>query len=599
MNTATGLRQVMTPDGLPLLLGGCIATGGQGAIHAIVDAPDLLAKLYHAAPDADQADKLRSMCAAIQPALGALGAWPINLLNDDTGGLAGFTMQRFAAFHPLHMAYDSGSRSSVFPNADWRWLVSLARRLAEVVQHVHALGHIIGDLNPNNVLVHADGRVVLVDCDSYQIRFGGVLHPCAVAMPEFCPPELHGAPLSTTARTRNHDCFSLAILIFHTLMLGRHPFAPAQTSAAEPASLTEQIARLAYGYATGAPDNAPDAAVFNQLPKPLHRAFHDAFRSEHKRPTARGWVDALVQLERQLVSCPQEPAHIHVTNASCPWCSMRDAAVQVFADQSHLPTAAETDLAAVVVRLRALQRDGGVPQPRNFPAPAASRPRRSVRIAALRARLPVIGRKAQRWLADEQKAAGQLALQWHQAQRNYAEVVQFKAARRALVEAGRRMEQWEAETNQARFRAARVTDARRRITRHLSRHSIVGSPLPGLDAKTAAWLSELDVNVAADLDQPRLDAIARRSPALALTLWQWFDALDRKVACTLDASDADLDKRRIHAERELMFAFERLRNEIGRATETERQAADAVLALHMHYNQVLAEHQLLGAPATS
>jgi DNA-binding helix-hairpin-helix protein with protein kinase domain len=49
-------------------------------------------------------------------------------------------------------------------------------------------------------------------------------NPCKVGVPEFTPPELQGKNLSMNFRTFNHDYFGLAVLIFYTLMMGRHPF---------------------------------------------------------------------------------------------------------------------------------------------------------------------------------------------------------------------------------------------------------------------------------------------------------------------------------------------------------------------------------------
>ena len=51
------------------------------------------------------------------------------------------------------------------------------------------------------------------------------MFPCEVGVAHFTPPELAGRNLHELQRTTNHDCFGLAVLIFHLLFLGRHPYA--------------------------------------------------------------------------------------------------------------------------------------------------------------------------------------------------------------------------------------------------------------------------------------------------------------------------------------------------------------------------------------
>jgi DNA-binding helix-hairpin-helix protein with protein kinase domain len=99
-----------------------IAQGGQGSVFRVAGRPTQLAKLYHHAPALEQAEKLAHMTSTRQPALAALGAWPIELLHDVEGALRGFLMPAFDGHLPLHMAYDGTTRATHFARADWRWL---------------------------------------------------------------------------------------------------------------------------------------------------------------------------------------------------------------------------------------------------------------------------------------------------------------------------------------------------------------------------------------------------------------------------------------------------------------------------------------------
>ena len=63
--------------------------------------------------------------------------------------------------------------------------------------------------------VGADGTVMLIDCDSFQVRDGAEVFTCDVGVPLFTASELHGYGFRGLLRTENHDRFGLAVLLFH------------------------------------------------------------------------------------------------------------------------------------------------------------------------------------------------------------------------------------------------------------------------------------------------------------------------------------------------------------------------------------------------
>lgn len=96
---------------------------------------------------------------------------------------------------------------------------------------MHEKGILMGDINPRNFLVTPQCAVYLVDCDSYQ--FGGF--SCPVGTPLYTPPEVHrsmraaGVENYGYIRTEDNERYSLAVLLFEILMLGK-----ARTRAATP-----------------------------------------------------------------------------------------------------------------------------------------------------------------------------------------------------------------------------------------------------------------------------------------------------------------------------------------------------------------------------
>ncbi|MBX3329580.1 MAG: hypothetical protein KF722_04195 [Nitrospira sp.] len=316
-------------SGVTVVLGQEIGRGGEGVIFALPESPDRVAKLYLKELEPKKVQKLTMMVGTSTPTLLKIAAWPIDLLIDAYQKLRGFVMPRIAARRDIHELYSPKSRVDAFPQTDFRFLVHVGTNIARAFARVHEHGHVIGDVNHGNLLVGPDGTVMLIDCDSFQVGQGATAFSCDVGVPLFTAPELHGKPLRGLIRTPNHDMFGLAVLLFHLVYMGRHPFAgrflghgdmPIEKAVAEN--------RFAYG---------PDRQA-NQMERPpgtipldtMGRTISDLFIRTFERagnhggrPKAEKWIDALVQLENSLRVCSSAKWHHYLQSLpACPWCSV-------------------------------------------------------------------------------------------------------------------------------------------------------------------------------------------------------------------------------------------------------------------------------------
>src|SRR5665213_2177366 len=206
-------------------LGPQLGVGGEGAVFEVVGRPDSVAKIYHKPLDARGEQKLRLMATLARPDLLTVAAWPMATLQQTPNGpLVGILMPRVSGHKEIHTLYSPAHRKKEFPTADWAFLIQSAMNCAVAFDAIHRRGHAIGDVNQSNVLVSPKAMVSLIDCDSYQISAGGKSFPCEVGVPLYTPPELQGQSFRGVVRTHNHDRFGLAVLIFHLLFVGRHPF---------------------------------------------------------------------------------------------------------------------------------------------------------------------------------------------------------------------------------------------------------------------------------------------------------------------------------------------------------------------------------------
>jgi DNA-binding helix-hairpin-helix protein with protein kinase domain len=125
-----------------------------------------------------------------------------------------------------------------------------------------------------------------------------------------------------------HDRFGLAVLLFHLLGMGRHPYAGVPVDIAranDEWTLEWAIRRHHFTYSRARPVQGfrppPYAPPAEALPPEVFAMFEAAFSPDpQRRPSAQAWHDVLAGI-RGLRRCPRNPAHDYGTHLStCPWC---------------------------------------------------------------------------------------------------------------------------------------------------------------------------------------------------------------------------------------------------------------------------------------
>lgn len=310
-------------------LGQELGRGGEGTAFAIDGQRDRVAKIYAVPPDQRKIQKLAAMAETASPALLSIAAWPIDLLTDTKGDVRGFVMPRVVARRDIHELYSPKSRAEAFPEADFRFLAHIGANIARAFAVVHEQGHVLGDVNHGNLLVGPDATVMLIDCDSFQIGTGAHVFTSDVGVPLFTAPELHGRAFRGLVRTPNHDRFGLAVLLFHLLYMGRHPFAGRYSG---PGDMPIEKAIAEYRFAYG-PDRAalgmeqpPGTIPLETMGAAIAANFARAFgrtASNGGRPDAKSWITALEKLKAGLRACSAASWHQYPGElGSCPWCAI-------------------------------------------------------------------------------------------------------------------------------------------------------------------------------------------------------------------------------------------------------------------------------------
>ena len=622
----------------PVARGALIGRGGEGDVYDVPDQPDLVAKVYHKAPSPDRIAKLEAMVGLREDRLAEIAAWPVKLLRDRGSTVVrGFLMPKVKDHHPIHHLYSPKSRAISFPETDFRFLVHTAMNLARAFDRVHATGCVIGDVNYGNVMVSSKAMVKLIDCDSFQIQDrAGRIFRCEVGEPTFVPPELQGSELRKIDRNRNHDAFGLAILIFHLLFQGRHPFAGRFQGTGDMGierAIREH--RFAYGRTGKAMrmEPPPYSLQLAEISREVAALFEQTFAPENARgghrPMPAAWSVALEALGRHLAICSVNPAHFFVTSGvGCPWCTI-EAGTGAILFQTKLvgtPPSATADLTAVWAEIEAV-----ATPPSNSPPPLQSRAMPSPSQPALAIRQKVISSRIGggilailtflsvvnagslgielRWLIgatgilaaailgfrggggrhrrEYQQNEQAVSERYHALERTWSE----RASNAAFLEKRRQLEAVRQELQQLphyRDEQLRKLEANRReaqLRAFLEQFEIADAAIDGIGVTRKATLLSYGVETAEDINEHALSRVPGVGPTLAKRLLRWRAGLQSRFR--FDATKAVDPKQLLAITRDVQIRQSRLEAQL-RAGPSEL----ARIAASIHQRQGLLRPQI-------
>jgi len=358
--------QLVDGEGNPIHLGTRIGKGGEGNVFDVEGDPSVVAKVYHQTPLTEaQFLKLDAMVQRRTRELTKVSAWPESILRDARGNEpCGLLMPKIDKARQLHELYGTTNRRMHFPEVRWHHLLLAARNLAAAFHTMHEQGIVVGDVNQGNLMVNHQYNIRFIDCDSFQITAGDQIFFCPVGTPHFTPPELQAQKFGGVARTIDHDAFGLAVLIFHLVFVGRHPFAGRFRGEGD-LLIEEAIAERRFAFSRDKDatmvEPPPYSLQLDDLPTELGDLFEAAFRTGGvngtPRPTAEQWVRQLDALMTQRAACELDSLHIHYNGLkTCPWCRIEDeGGPSFFVQDSGASFVSDGRLAMLDAKINALR----------------------------------------------------------------------------------------------------------------------------------------------------------------------------------------------------------------------------------------------------
>ena len=302
---SSSYSNVLDRNGAVKQLGAELARGGEGTIYPLTDRADILVKCYH--DDILQKnrktlrDKLQAMVEVHQRFGNPNLSWPLLSVFNAQGEWIGYAMRRVSGVK-MHCLAHAILYKKHFPNLTRVALVQILLNLVTQVEQLHQQGVMIGDYNLNNFLCDPQTlQVGLIDCDSYQVQLAGVRYPCPVGSPDLTPKEHHGMNYADVVRNPQSEVFSLAIILFKCLMLGRHPY---DVVGGEDPVSNLKAGNFPYGKGNSGIPKGDWYNIWSHMPYRLKSLFVSTFvegaTDPQQRPSLADWKQALQLYQTEL-----------------------------------------------------------------------------------------------------------------------------------------------------------------------------------------------------------------------------------------------------------------------------------------------------------
>ncbi len=215
----TSGEKVRLKSGFEFEIKKLISAGGEGSIYE-TEVKGQVCKIYH--PNKLSQHKQQKVELMVSRKVNRPGiCWPSEIVMNKDGEFVGYLMPRASGITMQSAMFIKPQLEKNFPNWTRCDLVKIAIAFIEHIHYLHKLNIIVGDINPLNILIGGNGKTLyIVDTDSFQLEG----FPCTVGTVNFTPPEIQGIAFASYLRTKEHELFAIATMIFMILFPGKPPY---------------------------------------------------------------------------------------------------------------------------------------------------------------------------------------------------------------------------------------------------------------------------------------------------------------------------------------------------------------------------------------
>ncbi len=196
--------------------------GGEGKVLKLLslshyNCDDFVIKIFHNIErNSDKESKIKSMLALSEKSdIPETVCWPLAIVYDENDKFVGYIMRKAQGFSLSEFMHGKKTQRDFHNYHDSNY-IQMCLSILKTLEKLHEYNILVGDINEDNFIVRDPTTIYFIDSDSYQ--FGK--YKCNVGRENYFSPEYYESQIAN----EDSEGYSIIILIFKILMLGRDPF---------------------------------------------------------------------------------------------------------------------------------------------------------------------------------------------------------------------------------------------------------------------------------------------------------------------------------------------------------------------------------------
>lgn len=287
-----------------------LAEGGEGIIF---EKDGKIVKVYK--PHVNRIEKRKKIEFLMSVALPREVVKPLELVFDEGGVFVGYLMDKVCGEELRQLSNKKTIKSL---NVKMRDILKVLVSVKTVIQALHSLQIVVGDLNDCNILFDSNFDVHFIDVDSWSIPGAS----CNVCVDSFKDPLLVGDKFTVTT-----DCYAFAVMSFKSLTK-MHPFGGTMIP---DVSLVERMQRGISVIDSSSVVIPRTIASWHFIPPKLLKQMKGIFELGKRALLS----DNLDEFYNNLTLCKKDNEYYYSKFSVCPYC---DAGAQVFEKPAKINT---------------------------------------------------------------------------------------------------------------------------------------------------------------------------------------------------------------------------------------------------------------------
>lgn len=249
-----------------------ISEGGEGIIYE-TNTP-YVAKIYKKEKNTLlRYEKIKLMASKRLVCAGI--CYPIDILFNQRNEFVGYLMPKAKGKTLQRSFFIKPLLEKNFPSWNKLDSVRLCITILEKIKYLHDRNIILGDINPENILLVSPTEVYFVDTDSYQLEG----FPCPVGTVNYTAPEIQKkGNYKDYLRTFGNENFAIATLLFMIMLPGKPPYAQQGGESQQQNILNMDFSYPFEEYSNKKTADGPWRYMWSHLTYELKKAFFYTFR---------------------------------------------------------------------------------------------------------------------------------------------------------------------------------------------------------------------------------------------------------------------------------------------------------------------------------